>query len=48
MDGMALLLSVQVTRRASQSALPGAEVRVPRERWRRTRAVVRRVMRGRA
>ncbi|WP_433718852.1 hypothetical protein ACQP2Y_31230 [Actinoplanes sp. CA-051413] len=48
MEGVALLLSVQVTRRTSHSALPGAEVQVHRERWRWARAVVRRVARGRA
>ncbi|MEU8228940.1 hypothetical protein AB0C12_04955 [Actinoplanes sp. NPDC048967] len=46
MDGVALLMSVLVTRRTSRSALPGAEVRVHRARWRRTRAVVRRFARG--
>ncbi|MGW4944151.1 hypothetical protein ACWEOZ_21485 [Actinoplanes sp. NPDC004185] len=43
MEGMALLMSVLVTRRASHSALPGAEVRPHRESWRRTRAVARRI-----
>jgi len=48
MEGVALLLSMQVTQRAARSALPGAEVQVPRERWRWARAVARRVTRGRA
>jgi len=48
MEGVALLLSVLVTRRNSHSALPGAEAQVPRERWRRARAAVRRVTRRRA
>jgi hypothetical protein len=46
MEGVALLLSVQVTRRSARSALPDAEVEVSRPRWRRARAVVRRVARG--
>ncbi|MEU8614976.1 hypothetical protein AB0C29_44025 [Actinoplanes sp. NPDC048791] len=48
MEGVALVLSVLVTRHTSRSALPGAEVQVPRERWRWARAVSRRVTRGRA
>jgi hypothetical protein len=48
MEGVALLLSVQVTQRGARSALPDAEVEVTRPRWHRTREVVRRIARGRA
>jgi len=46
MDVAALLISVEVARRDAQSALPGAAVQPPADRWRRLRAAVRRLGRG--
>ncbi|WP_179855012.1 hypothetical protein [Paractinoplanes atraurantiacus] len=33
MDLLAMVLSVEVTRREARSALPGAAVEPPRQRW---------------
>jgi hypothetical protein len=46
MDFVALLISVEMTRRETHSALPGARVRPEARRWGRLRAAVRRLARG--
>ncbi len=44
MDPLTWVLSIEVTRRDAHSALPHAEVRPHRTRWRRLRAAARRVV----
>lgn len=48
MDFSALMLSVEATRHHARSALPDAEVRPDRDRWRRVAAAARRLIRLRA
>jgi hypothetical protein len=47
MDFSALVLSVEATRRYARSALPDAEIRPDRHRWRHLSAAVRRATRPR-
>jgi hypothetical protein len=44
MEPVALMLSIELTRREATSALPHARVRPPSARWGRLRATVRRVV----
>ncbi|WP_158647415.1 hypothetical protein [Actinoplanes sp. ATCC 53533] len=44
MEPVALILSIEMTRREARSALPHARVRPPSARWRRVRATVRGVI----